>query len=299
MASASVVNSSFSYAEMVQRNLGFVSEAEQERLRRTPIFCCGTGGMGGAALQTLVRSGCARLVIADFDRFEVSNLNRQVFSNLDVLGEPKVEATARALRLVNPELELRVLGREWTDELDAILAEVKLVVNAMDDTAAALHLYRRARERGATVVDAYSAPLPSVFVVRPQDPRPEQRLVFPTVGTEWTKVTDAQRAACRQAEAMHVLVHSSSARHFDLGLAAEVFAGRRPRPSFAPVVITAGNLMAIEVLKLVLGRPGVTDDRGYFFNPWTMRVERPRPALVEFALRAFVRGKLEALSRVH
>jgi len=291
------VTAAFSYAEMVQRNLGFVSAAEQERLRRTPIFCCGTGGMGGAALQTLVRAGCSRLVIADLDRFEVSNLNRQVFAGMSVMGEPKADVTARALRDIDPELELRVLGREWTDELDQLLAETKLVVNAMDDAAAALHLYRRARVHGATVVDAYSAPLPSVFVVRPGDPRPEERLGFPTLGTDWQSVTDAQRDACRRAEAMHVLVHSSSARHFDLGVAGEVFAGRRPRPSFAPVVILAGNLMATEVLKLLLGRPGVTDDRGYFYNPWTAKVERPRPPWTAFALRRLVRAKLEALTR--
>jgi len=294
---AEPVTTTFSYAEMVQRNLGFVSAAEQERLRRTPVFCCGTGGMGGAALQTLVRAGCGRLVIADLDRFEVSNLNRQVFAGMGVMGQPKAEVTARALREIDPELELRVLGREWTRELDALLGEIKLVVNAMDDTAAALHLYRRARVHGATVVDAYSSPLPSVFVVRPADPRPEERLGFPTLGTEWERITDAQRDACRRAEALHVLVHSSSARHFDLGVAGEVFAGRRPRPSFAPVVIMAGNLMAAELLKLVLGRSGVTDDRGYFFNPWTAKVERPRSALAAFAVRRLVRAKLEALTR--
>src|SRR5262249_13350292 len=144
---------------------------------------------------------------------------------------------------------------------------------------------------------AYSAPLPSVFVVRPGDPRPEERLGFPTLGTDWERISDEQRNACRLAEAMHVLVHSSSARHLDLDVAAEVFSGRRPLPSFAPVVITAGNLMAIEVLKLVLGRLGVTDDRGYFFNPWTAKVERPRSALAAFAMRGLVRGKLKALTR--
>src|SRR5262249_38912915 len=143
----------------------------------------------------------------------------------------------------------------------------------------------------------YSAPLPSVFVVRPTDPRPEERLGFPTLGTDWEHVTDAQRDACRRAEALHVLVHSSSARHFDLGVAAEVCAGRRPRASVAPVVIQGGARMAGEVLKLVPGRGGVTDDRGYFYNPWSAKVERPRSPLAAFAVRRLVRAKLEGLTR--
>jgi molybdopterin-synthase adenylyltransferase len=43
----------FSYAEFTKRNIGFVTEAEQARLRQARVFVCGTGGMGGAALLAL------------------------------------------------------------------------------------------------------------------------------------------------------------------------------------------------------------------------------------------------------
>jgi len=287
----------FRYEEMTQRNLGFVTEAEQQRLRDTPVFVCGVGGMGGAAVQTLVRAGVERLAIADFDRFEVSNFNRQVFATLETVGADKAEATARALRDINPELELRVLGREWMSDLDAFLPTYRIVVNGMDDVAAGIHLYRRAREHGATVIDAYSAPLPSVFVTRPGDPRPEERLGYPTRGTPWERLTPAQIAACKLAEATHVMLHSSSLRHFDLGVAAELFAGKRPRASFAPMVILTGTLMASEAVKLALGRTGVADHRGAFFNPWTLAIERPRSWLVAAILRPLVRRRLKALNR--
>jgi tRNA A37 threonylcarbamoyladenosine dehydratase len=78
---------SFTYDELVGRNLGFVTAAEQERIRTTPVFVCGVGGMGGACVQSLVRAGVGRLAIADVDRFEVSNLNRQVFATLSTVGE--------------------------------------------------------------------------------------------------------------------------------------------------------------------------------------------------------------------
>ena len=296
MARAPTLNAAFSYEEMTRRNLGFVTAAEQAQLRQTPVFVCGTGGMGGAALQVLARAGCTRLTIADFDRFEVSNLNRQVFATTATVGEVKAEATARALREINPKIEVRVLGGEWPGLLDGVLATTKLVINGMDDAAAMIHLYRRAHAHGATVVDAYSAPLPSVFVVRPADPRPEDRLGFPTRGTPWDRITEAQIRACRQAEALHVLVHSSSAQHFDLAIAAEILAGRRPRASFAPVVIGAGTLMATEALRIAMGRPGGADHRGVFYNPWTMRVERPRHAVIAAPLRWIARRRLESLT---
>jgi len=75
----------FDYAEFTTRNIGFVSQAEQDTLRGATVFVCGTGGMGGACILGLVRAGIGKLIIADLDAFEVSNLNRQVFCFLNTV----------------------------------------------------------------------------------------------------------------------------------------------------------------------------------------------------------------------
>ena len=290
------VTPDFDYAVMTHRNAGFVTEAEQARLRTTPVFVCGVGGMGGAAVQSLARAGMERLALADMDRFELSNLNRQVFADLQTVGRGKVEATVDRLALVNPGLTPVTFGPEWTERLDEILAEHRIVVNGMDDLAAGIHLYRKAREHGATVIDAYTSPLPSVTLVRPGDPRPEERLGFPTVGKPWDALSAEDADACKMAEATYVMVHSSSAEHIDLGFAAEMLAGKRSRPSFAPMVILTGNLMAYEAVKLALGKPSGVDVRGCFYNPWTLEVERPKAAPVAWLRLQVVRRKLRELA---
>jgi molybdopterin/thiamine biosynthesis adenylyltransferase len=290
------VTPDFDYAVMTHRNAGFVTEAEQARLRTTPVFVCGVGGMGGAAVQSLARAGMERLAIADMDVFEVSNLNRQVFADLHTVGMGKVEATVQRLSAINPGLRPVTFGAEWTERLDEILAEHKIVVNGMDDLAAGIHLYRKAREHGATVIDAYTSPLPSVTRVRPGDPRPEERLGFPTVGKRWDALSAEDADACKMAEATYVMVHSSSADHIDLDFAAEMLAGKRSRPSFAPMVILTGNLMAYEVVKLALGKSSGVDYRGCFYNPWTLEVERPRAAPVAWLRLQVVRRKLRELA---
>ena len=103
----------FDYAQFTDRNLGFVDAAEQARLRAGRVLVIGVGGMGGAAVQALARMGIGALTLADIDTFEVSNLNRQVFANLDTVGQDKAQATAAALRRINPGLELQVLGGEF------------------------------------------------------------------------------------------------------------------------------------------------------------------------------------------
>ncbi len=279
--------SGFSYAEMTTRNRGFVSAEEQARLRGACVFIPGTGGMGGAAFMALLRAGVGRFVLADIDVFEISNLNRQLFATLDTVDRLKAEAARDAALRINPDVRIELLGAEWTEELDRIAAAADVIVNGMDDAAAGAHLYRRARALGKTVIDAYASPLPSVTVVRPADPRPEERLGYPTRGVDWRAIDAAMRAECLVREIEYVLVHSSSHAHVDLEVAAEVAAGRRSRFSFSTMVTMAGMLMAEEAIRVLLDRPGGTDCRGYFFNPHKARVERPRSAPVA-ALRGLV-----------
>jgi molybdopterin-synthase adenylyltransferase len=280
---------SFDYDVLVTRNLGFVSAAEQARLREGAVFVAGVGGMGGACVASLVRAGLGRLALADIDRFELSNLNRQVFANLDTLGQEKAAATVEALKRINPDLVVEVFAADWTQRLPDIARRYPVMVNGCDDVAASVQLYRVAREAGASVVDAYASPLPSVTLVRPGAPRPEERLGYLTRGTSWDSLTPAQTRQAFVKELEYVLTHSSAARHIDLQIAAEVAAGRRSRMSFAPMVITTGNLMAYEALQLVMGRRSNTDHRGWFFNPYAPRIERPLPAPLAAAKGLVVR----------
>ncbi|MCR6502444.1 ThiF family adenylyltransferase [Shinella sp. CPCC 101442] len=286
----------FSYETFTTRNIGFVSEAEQRRLHEATVFICGTGGMGGAAIQALARAGVGRLILADIDRFELSNLNRQVFCFADTIGQPKAEATRDLCLKINPELDIAVLGPEWTEHAETLVADANVVINGADDLGASLLLYRTARRRGKTVIDAYASPLPSVYVTRPKEPMPEERLSYPTIGTPWNALTGEQRAEAFLREAEHVMVHSSSRHHVDLALAGEVVAGTRSRMSFAPMVISTGTLMAYEAINTLLARPHGADYRGWFFNPHAGRVERPRNALAAALLRPLVRRYLRRLA---
>lgn len=286
---------SFSYEDMTGRNIGFVTETEQARLKEATVFVCGTGGMGGAAILGLARAGIGHLVIADIDAFDISNLNRQVFAFTDTAGKHKADVTAAALRRINPEIGLTVLKDDWPKHAEKVIDTAAVVINGTDDLGASLHLYRTARARGRSVIDAYAAPLPSVYVTAPGDQPHEARLGYPTIGTPWDGLSDAQRDAAFLKEAEWVMIHSSSRNHIDLDLVGEVVAGTRPRMSFAPMVISTGQLMAYEAINAVLGRPRGADNRGWFFNPYKGRVERPKPAWLAALLRPLVRRYMNKL----
>src|SRR5262249_44628647 len=215
----------FDYDVFTTRNMGFASRDEQKLLRNGRGFIAGVGGMAGACLNAIVRAGVGQIAIADIDRFEISNLNRQVFAFTDTVGQSKTTASAEAVKRINPELDLHVFGAEWTERLPEIAASYKLIVNACDDIPASVPLYRVAAEQGATVIDAYTSPLPSVTLVRPTAPRPEQRLRYPSVGKAWGDLSEADVRTSFLKEVEYVLVNSSSARHVDLQIAAEMAMG--------------------------------------------------------------------------
>lgn len=283
------------YDVMTTRNIGFITEAEQLSLKQGSVLVVGVGGMGGAAVQMLVRAGVGNIAIADIDIFEISNINRQVFAFTDTSDRLKTEVTAEGLKRINPGLNLKVYGAEWTEDLDDLAKQYSVIINGCDDIPATAHLYRKAKQHGATIIDAYASPLPSVIVVRPNDPRPEDRLGYPIKGIDWKSITEDQAAACFMKELEWVMTHSSSHTHIDLTAAAEMAAGKRKRMSFAPMVTTAGCLMAGEALSLLMGRKTKTDYRGWFLNTRDARCERPLPGPIGNLKAIIVRRFMQKL----
>lgn len=98
----------FDYGVAFSRNIGWLTEAEQERLRHKRVAIAGMGGVGGVHLTTLARLGVGRFHIADLDRFEVANFNRQAGATMSTIGCPKVDVLADMARDINPECELEV-----------------------------------------------------------------------------------------------------------------------------------------------------------------------------------------------
>lgn len=285
----------FSYAEFTNRNLGFIDAAGQEKLRNATVFVCGTGGMGGAAILALARAGVGNLILADIDTFEIGNMNRQVFAFMDTVGKHKAEATAELIKTINPEIKTVVYRDEWPEHAVQSIRSSAVTINGTDDLAASLLLYRAARAAGKTMIDAYASSLPSVYVTRSTDRMPEERLGYPTIGTEWNALTTEQRGEAFMREIEYVMVHSSARKYIDMGLAGEMAAGKRKRMSFAPMVITTGMLMAYETIAIILGQQTKTDCRGWFFNPYEGKVERPLPGFLSAIITPIARREIAKL----
>ena len=124
---------SFSYGEAFSRNIGWVTVEEQHALRDARVAIAGLGGVGGMHLLTLARLGISAFHIADYDSFEVANINRQAGSRVSTLGRPKTEVLAQMASDINPELDLKVFNTGVSkNNLDQFLAGVDLYVDGLD-----------------------------------------------------------------------------------------------------------------------------------------------------------------------
>src|SRR5690606_177328 len=124
---------SFDYGEAFSRNIGWVTELEQRRLRHSRIAIAGMGGVGSAHLLVLARMGVGAFNIADLDTFEVANFNRQSGATVSTVGRPKLDVMAEMAQDINPELRLeRFPDGIGNGNLDAFLSGADLFVDGLD-----------------------------------------------------------------------------------------------------------------------------------------------------------------------
>lgn len=91
------------------------------------------GGVGGVHLLTLARLGIERFHIADFDRFELPNFNRQSGATISALGRPKAEVLAEMARDINPGIDIKIFPEGVTDtNRAAFLRDIDVYLDGLD-----------------------------------------------------------------------------------------------------------------------------------------------------------------------
>ncbi len=108
----------------------------QERLLASRVLILGLGGLGSPAAIYLAAAGAGTLVLADFDRVDLSNLQRQILHTTPRIGTPKTESAKEAILALNPDCRVETVDRLLEpEELAAETAKVDLVLDCSDNFA--------------------------------------------------------------------------------------------------------------------------------------------------------------------
>ncbi len=123
----------FNYSLAFSRNIGWVTESEQDIIRAKRVAIAGLGGVGGNHFLTLTRLGIGAFNIADLDSFELANFNRQAGASMSHVGRPKVDVLAESALDINPELEIhRFPNGVNRDNLKDFFTDVDLYLDGLD-----------------------------------------------------------------------------------------------------------------------------------------------------------------------
>ena len=154
---ATTTGSGFDYDVAFSRNIGWVTEAEQQRLRSCRVAVGGLGGVGGSHLLTLARLGVGAFTITDLDTFDWANMNRQAGAMASTIGRPKIEVMANQVRDINPTVTLELMPNGLTeDNIDHFLKDADIYVDSLDIFALNIRrkVFNRCGELGIPAVTA-------------------------------------------------------------------------------------------------------------------------------------------------
>ncbi|MBR5742838.1 MAG: tRNA threonylcarbamoyladenosine dehydratase [Clostridia bacterium] len=129
------------------------------RLAGAHVAVFGVGGVGGYALEALVRTGVGEITAVDKDTVNLSNLNRQIIATRDTVGLFKVDAAEQRARSINPDVTFHAIRTfylpENAEEID--LSAFDYVVDAVDTVSAKIELAVRARAAGVPLISSMGA----------------------------------------------------------------------------------------------------------------------------------------------
>jgi len=115
-------------------NLSVYSEEDFSIIRKNRITVVGAGGLGGHIIEQLTRLGIGYLRIIDNDRFETSNMNRQLYSETEAIGKSKAETAAHRVHAINPDVVVEaVCKRLEAANARNLFKDSDLVFDAVDN----------------------------------------------------------------------------------------------------------------------------------------------------------------------
>ena len=139
--------------EFYSRTEMLLSEDGVEKLKNSCVAVFGVGGVGGYAVEALVRAGVGEIHLVDSDRVSVSNINRQIIATHNTVGQFKTEAMKERIHSINPEAKVvcHSLFFDESTKTEFDFTKYSYVIDAIDSLSAKVELIATATEAGVGI----------------------------------------------------------------------------------------------------------------------------------------------------
>lgn len=144
---------------MFTRTIQLLGEEGFRALQNARVILFGVGGVGSWCAETLLRTGIGHLTIVDFDKVDMTNLNRQIVATYDNIGRSKVFEMQKRLLKIAPKANIQAIELQYNaDTADSFdLAQYDIVIDAIDMVDCKTLLLYRATQTGSKVYSSMGA----------------------------------------------------------------------------------------------------------------------------------------------
>jgi molybdopterin/thiamine biosynthesis adenylyltransferase len=246
--------SNSNYDLITCRNLGLISESEQDKIRNAKVAICGLGGIGSPIAEMLARLGIGSFSILDHGIFEPTNMNRQIFMYAETDGKWKTDVTEDFLKRINPDIRIKKYTQMHLGNVEEFLYGSNVAILAADSILPILLMSRKARELSIPLVEGWAVAFGNVRVFTDDTPSLEEVYKFPSIGRDIEDISEQEqedmllKSIFDMADSFPGLID-----HYPEE-ALQRMKEEKIGTTLSPLVWLSSVMMAIEVVKIILGK---------------------------------------------
>lgn len=134
---------------MFDRTIALIGKDNLDKIKNSSILIIGVGGVGGYAIETLIRSGIENITLVDYDKIDISNINRQIIAKESNIGKSKVEEWKKRILEINSNVNVTIIKEKITkDNIDILFNKTyDYIIDACDTVIVKKILIKKSKEK--------------------------------------------------------------------------------------------------------------------------------------------------------
>jgi len=139
---------------MFDRTITLIGKDKYQKLQNSNVLILGIGGVGGYAIESLVRSGVENITLVDFDKIDITNINRQLIALKENIGNNKTDEWQKRIQSINPNVKVNIINEKINSENINILFNEKydFIIDACDTVIVKKLLIKECKEKNINLI---------------------------------------------------------------------------------------------------------------------------------------------------
>ncbi len=131
-----------------------IGKDNMEKLKNASVIVFGVGGVGGYAVEALVRAGISKITVVDNDCVSKSNINRQIIALNSTVGRLKTDVIKERILDINSDAEVSPLPIFFDENTEIDFEQFDFIVDCIDSVNSKIHLIKCAKEKNVKIISA-------------------------------------------------------------------------------------------------------------------------------------------------